>query len=110
MTDSRTAAGTEAEREADLQGERGRRQEAWAEPGWQQEISAQPAPPVPGRVNLLGLTRTELEAFCVTLGSKPFRGRQLMSWLYKRGCDRFEQMSDLALDFRGQLAERAEIG
>ena len=30
------------------------------------------------------------------LGSKPFRARQLMNWLYKRGCDRFEDMSDLA--------------
>ena len=63
-----------------------------------------------GRVNLLGLTRGELEAFCTALGSKPFRARQLMHWLYKRGCDRFEDMSDLARDFRAQLAERAEIG
>jgi 23S rRNA (adenine2503-C2)-methyltransferase len=61
------------------------------------------------RVNLLGLTRGELEAFCGALGSKPFRARQLMNWLYKRGCDRFEDMSDLARDFRAQLAERAEI-
>ena len=62
-----------------------------------------------GRVNLLGLTRGELEAFCIELGSRPFRARQLMNWLYKRGCDRFEDMSDLARDFRALLAERAEI-
>ncbi|HEX4051476.1 MAG TPA: 23S rRNA (adenine(2503)-C(2))-methyltransferase RlmN [Steroidobacteraceae bacterium] len=62
-----------------------------------------------GRVNLLGLTRGELESFCGALGSKPFRARQLMNWLYKRGCDRFEQMSDLAREFRALLAERAEI-
>jgi 23S rRNA (adenine2503-C2)-methyltransferase len=61
------------------------------------------------RVNLLGLSRPELEAFCAELGSKPFRARQLMNWLYKRGCDRFDQMTDLALDFRAQLSERAEI-
>lgn len=76
--------------------------------------AAAPAPEPPGaagaRVNLLGLTRAGLEALCVTLGSRPFRGRQLMSWLYKRGCDRFEDMSDLARDFRRQLAERAEVG
>ena len=59
------------------------------------------------RVNLLGLPRAELEAFCAGLGSKPFRARQLMNWLYKRGCDRFEDMSDLARDFRALLAERA---
>jgi 23S rRNA (adenine2503-C2)-methyltransferase len=62
-----------------------------------------------GRVNLLGLAREPLQAFCAGLGSKPFRARQLMNWLYKRGCDRFEDMSDLALEFRALLAERAEI-
>src|ERR1700676_1304038 len=60
-------------------------------------------------VNLLGLPRAELEGFCTALGSKPFRARQLMNWLYKRGCDRFEDMSDLAREFRAQLAERAEL-
>jgi 23S rRNA (adenine2503-C2)-methyltransferase len=67
------------------------------------------APPVSSRVNLLGLPRAELEAFCAGLGSKPFRARQLMNWLYKRGCDRFEDMSDLARDFRVLLTERAEL-
>jgi 23S rRNA (adenine2503-C2)-methyltransferase len=62
------------------------------------------------RVNLLGLPRPQLEQFCETLGSKRFRGRQLMNWLYKRGCDRFEDMSDLAKDFRARLAEQAQVG
>jgi len=60
-------------------------------------------------VNLFGLPRAGLEAFCATLGSKPYRARQLMNWLYRRGCERFEDMSDLARDFRGQLAARAEL-
>jgi 23S rRNA (adenine2503-C2)-methyltransferase len=67
------------------------------------------AAPAPERVNLLGLPRTELEAFCAALGSKPFRARQLMNWLYKRGCNRFEDMSDLAREFRALLSERAEL-
>jgi 23S rRNA (adenine2503-C2)-methyltransferase len=33
-----------------------------------------------------------------------------MNWLYKRGCERFEDMSDLAKDFRAQLAMHAQIG
>jgi hypothetical protein len=37
------------------------------------------------RVNLLGLSKAELEGFVGELGSKPFRARQLMNWLYKRG-------------------------
>ena len=60
-------------------------------------------------VNLLGLPRAELAAFCTALGSKPFRARQLMNWLYKRGCNRFEDMSDLAREFRALLTERAEL-
>jgi len=61
------------------------------------------------RVNLLGLTRAGLEAYCERLGSKPFRARQLMNWLYKRGCNRFEDMTDLAKDFRARLAAEASI-
>ena len=61
------------------------------------------------RVNLLDMPRAQLEAWCATVGSKPFRARQLMNWIYKRGCDRFDQMSDLAKGFRAQLTEQAQI-
>jgi len=62
------------------------------------------------RTNLLGLARAELEAFVAErLGAKPFRARQLMKWIYRRGADDFSVMSDLKQDFRTQLAEVAEI-
>ena len=61
------------------------------------------------RVNLLGLPKAELEAFVGELGSKPFRARQLMNWLYKRGEGDISQMTDLAKDFRATLRERAEV-
>jgi 23S rRNA (adenine2503-C2)-methyltransferase len=61
------------------------------------------------RVNLLGLSRAELEAFVGSLGSKPFRARQLMNWLYKRGESDISAMTDLAKDFRAELARRAEV-
>jgi len=61
------------------------------------------------RENLLGLPRPQLESFVADLGSKPFRARQLMNWIYKRGEGDFASMSDLAKDFRAQLAVRAEI-
>jgi 23S rRNA (adenine2503-C2)-methyltransferase len=57
--------------------------------------------------NLLGLPRPALEAFVAGLGGKPFRARQLMNWVYKRGESSFERMTDLAKDFRAQLAEAA---
>src|SRR6201990_1536114 len=63
--------------------------------------------PVP--TNLLGLPRPELEAFVAELGSKPFRARQLMNWVYKRGEGSFDNMTDLAKDFRAQLSQRAVV-
>jgi 23S rRNA (adenine2503-C2)-methyltransferase len=62
------------------------------------------------RMNLLGLPRAELETFVAQrLGAKPFRARQLMKWIYRRGAADFSTMSDLAQDFRTQLAQVAEI-
>src|SRR5271170_4203146 len=61
------------------------------------------------RTNLLGLPLDLLEGFCAQLGAPPFRARQLMNWLYKRGCSDFEQMTDLAKDFRAKLAGSAEV-
>jgi len=62
------------------------------------------------RVNLLGLPRAQLEAFVAQrLGAKPFRARQLMKWIYRRGAADFSAMSDLKQEFRVQLGEVAEI-
>ena len=61
------------------------------------------------RTNLLGLPKAELEAFVGAMGSKPFRARQLMHWMYKRGEAAITEMTDLAKDFRAELAARAEI-
>jgi 23S rRNA (adenine2503-C2)-methyltransferase len=61
-------------------------------------------------VNLLGLPRAELEAFVAErLGAKPFRARQLMKWIYRRGAADFSVMSDLAQDFRAELKDVAMI-
>jgi 23S rRNA (adenine2503-C2)-methyltransferase len=64
---------------------------------------------VPERTNLLGLPRPALEAFVAQLGSRPFRARQLMNWIYKRGVGEFAEMSDLARDFRARLGALAEV-
>jgi 23S rRNA (adenine2503-C2)-methyltransferase len=62
------------------------------------------------RVNLLGLPRAQLETFVATrLGAKPFRARQLMKWIYRRGAADFSTMSDLAQEFRGRLDQIAAI-
>ena len=61
------------------------------------------------KVNLLGLSRPELESFVASLGAKPFRARQLMKWIYRRGESDFAGMTDLAKDFRARLEEVAEV-
>jgi 23S rRNA (adenine2503-C2)-methyltransferase len=61
------------------------------------------------RTNLLGLTRSGLEAFVVAMGEKPFRARQLFKWIYKRAVGDFDAMTDLGKDFRRRLAEVAEL-
>jgi 23S rRNA (adenine2503-C2)-methyltransferase len=61
------------------------------------------------RTNLLGLPRPALEAYIAQLGSKPFRARQLMNWIYKRGVGEFDAMSDIAKELRLRLSEVAEV-
>ena len=60
------------------------------------------------RVNLLGLPRAELEAFVAErLDTKPFRARQLMKWIYRRGAADFSLMTDLKQDFRASNSRRS---
>ena len=60
-------------------------------------------------VNLLGLDREELKAFCAGLGEKPYRARQLMRWVHRAGVGDFGAMTDVAKALRERLAERAVI-
>jgi len=64
---------------------------------------------VADRINLLGLPPVEMEAFAVGLGEKAFRGRQLLTWLYKRRVGDFGAMTDLGKGLRERLAEQAEV-
>ena len=60
-------------------------------------------------VNLLGLDRDALDAYVASLDEKPFRARQLMRWIHRRGAAEFDAMSDLAKSLRAKLAGRATI-
>ena len=64
---------------------------------------------VASRTNLLGLGPAELETFVVGLGEKPFRARQLLKWIYRRGVSDIDAMSDLGRAFRGRLGASAEV-
>jgi len=61
------------------------------------------------RVNLVGLVPSALEDLAVELGASRYRGRQLATWIYRKGVFDLETMSDLPKDFRARLAERAVV-
>lgn len=55
------------------------------------------------------LDQNGLVAFVESLGQPAFRGRQIMSWLYRPGVSSFSEMTDLAKSFRSVLAHHASI-
>ncbi len=59
--------------------------------------------------NLLGLPQGRLEAFFAAMGEKPYRARQVLQWIYGRGMDRFEDMTDISKALRSRLARLAEV-
>ncbi len=61
------------------------------------------------KTDLRNLTQKDLIEYVESLGQPAFRGRQLMSWLYRPGISQFSEMTDLAKDFRRILAEQAQI-
>jgi 23S rRNA (adenine2503-C2)-methyltransferase len=61
------------------------------------------------RSNLIGLTPTALEDLAVSLGASRYRGRQVATWMFRKGVVDLEAMTDLPKDFRARLTEVAEI-
>ncbi|WP_439106428.1 23S rRNA (adenine(2503)-C(2))-methyltransferase RlmN [Congregibacter sp.] len=61
------------------------------------------------RINLLGMSRTQLEEFFLEMGERRFRAQQLMKWMHHQGeCD-FSAMSNLGKALRERLADIAEV-
>ena len=50
-----------------------------------------------------------MEAWFAELGEKPFHARQVMRWIYRRGVDDFDRMTDLSKSLRAELKTLAEI-
>ena len=60
-------------------------------------------------INLYGLTRGQLEDLFIAQGLQPFRGRQLMKWIYHSGITDFSTMTDLPLSTREWLLGSTEL-
>ncbi len=61
------------------------------------------------RVNLLDLDPAAMRAWFGTFGEKPFRARQVLAWIHRRGADDFAAMTDLARPLRARLEREAVI-
>ena len=66
-----------------------------------------PAPKSP--TNLFGLDRAALRAVFADMGEKPFRADQVMQWIYRRGLDDFDGMTNVAKDLRERMKQCFEI-
>ena len=61
------------------------------------------------KINLLDFDRKSMREWIATLGEKPYRGDQIMKWIYHAGCGEIEHMTDLNKVLRAKLSEVCEI-
>jgi 23S rRNA (adenine2503-C2)-methyltransferase len=61
------------------------------------------------RADLRSMSLPELSALVARLGEKPYRARQLHSWLHRKGAASLEAMTDLPRAFRERLAKEARL-
>jgi 23S rRNA (adenine2503-C2)-methyltransferase len=59
--------------------------------------------------NLLGLDSEGMETLFAGLGEKPFRARQVLKWIHRRGAADFAAMTDIAKELRAKLNDAAAI-
>ncbi|HAI20424.1 MAG TPA: 23S rRNA (adenine(2503)-C(2))-methyltransferase RlmN [Clostridiales bacterium UBA8153] len=54
-------------------------------------------------------SRDELEQLLIAWGQPPYRAAQLWHWMYRKSVRDFEEMTDLPVDLRRQLSQRARL-
>ncbi|HIE54408.1 MAG TPA: 23S rRNA (adenine(2503)-C(2))-methyltransferase RlmN [Chromatiaceae bacterium] len=60
-------------------------------------------------INLLDLDRQAMEGFFLSIGEKPFHGRNVFKWIHKHGVTDFAQMTDLSKKLRARLSDEVDI-
>lgn len=59
--------------------------------------------------DLRDLSAMEVQDLMVRLGEKPYRARQILAWLYRRGAREISAMTDLSKELRRRLSEAASL-
>ena len=57
------------------------------------------------KTDLKSLNQEELQELVCALGEKPYRGRQIYTWLHQRLVTSFDEMTDLSRKLRERLAD-----
>ena len=68
-----------------------------------------PIGPQHAKINLMGLSRLQMEQFFLDLGEKKFRAHQILKWIHHAGITQIEEMSNLGKALREKLMEVAEV-
>ena len=68
-----------------------------------------PLCPQHAKINLMGLSRLQMEQFFLDLGEKKFRAHQILKWIHHAGITEIEEMSNLGKALREKLVEVAEV-
>ena len=63
----------------------------------------------PDKINLLGLDRKAMEAFCLSLGEKSYRATQILKWIHFQGVNDIHAMSNISKALREKISNVAEI-
>ena len=61
------------------------------------------------KTDIASLSPAECTVFLEELGEKPFRGRQVFSWLHEKRVTSFAEMTDLSAALRQKLVERCSL-
>jgi 23S rRNA (adenine2503-C2)-methyltransferase len=68
-----------------------------------------PIGPQHAKINLMGLSRLQMEQFFLDLGEKKFRAHQILKWIHHAGITQIEEMSNLGKALREKLMKVAEV-
>lgn len=60
-------------------------------------------------INLVGLDRSGMEAFFLSIGEKTFRASQVMKWIHQVGVSDFSEMTNLSKTLRESLSKQCVI-
>src|SRR3989304_5489544 len=59
--------------------------------------------------SITGMSLSELEALCSSIGVPSYRAKQILSWIYKKRVTAFDEMSNLPRNFHKQLEEKYQV-